>query len=357
MEAINQQFPWLELMDRPGFCVKDGVVIATNVAAQNRGLRLGTEITQIVTEHRSTYESFDNGQLYLTIQVGDSLCSACVTRTAECDIFIFEDTAADDQLQALALAAQQLRIPLSNVMLLAGRLLNDPANKDSQTQHQINQMNQNLFQLLRIISNMSDAGTYRETRSSGVACVDLVSVFDEIMEKAQSVSERTGRTICYSGLNVSVFSLANAEKLERAVYNLLSNAINFSPVGSTIEAKLTKTGNCLSFTLCNPSGEPEKCRDFWKCYRREPAIEDGRYGLGLGITLVNAVAASHGGTVLMDHPEVGQTRVTMTLPIVNEPGTTVRSRIIQIGDYAGGWDKALLELSQLLPADSYENIN
>lgn len=358
MELTTQQFPWLELMGRPAFCVKDDVVIAANSAAQNRMLIPGTDIAEIVTKHRSTYETFNNGQLYLTIQVGDTPCNACVIRTKEYDIFVFEDIAADDQLQALALAAQQMRIPLSNVILLAGRLLNDSEHNNEHAQHQINQMNQGLFQLLRIVSNMSDAGTYRETRSSGIACVDLVSIFGEIMEKAQTVTEATGRTLSYTGLNLSVFSLANEEKLERAVYNLLSNAINFSQVGSTIEAKLIKSGNNLSFTMCNPCTEAEENRDFWKGYRREPAIEDGRYGLGLGLTLVSAVAASHGGTVLIDHPNAGQTRVTMTLPIVNEPSTVVRSKtMLQIGDYAGGWDKALLELSQLLPADSYKEIN
>ena len=75
------------------------------------------------------------------------------------------------------------------------------------------------------------------------------------------------------------------------------------------------------------------------------------------MTLVSSVACAHGGTVLIDHPTPLETRITMTIPIKKSESTDVRSPIFRLGDYAGGWDKGLLELSEILSADSYQNIN
>ena len=57
----------------------------------------------------------------------------------------------------------------------------------------------------------------------------------------------------------------------------------------------------------------------------------------------------------MDHPSEDQTRVTMRIAVVNDKKTTCRSPVFQIGDYAGGRDKNLLELSELLSAEFYQN--
>lgn len=357
METINQLFPWLELMNRPAFCARDGVIIALNAAAKRRMLQLGTDIRQIVTEHRNEYEQFENGKLYLTITVSGLPCQASVTRTRECDIFTIEQDPDDEHLQTLALAAQQLRIPLSNVITVTDRMLSNLDESDAEAQHQASQINHGLYQLLRIVSNMSDAGSYRGMFAANMQLVDLTSVFDEIIEKIQTVSADTQISIAYTGLNFSVFSMVNAEKLERAVYNLISNALKFSPAGSTIEVKLSKNENAVSFTVCNSTSDDTEQIQFWSRYRREPAIEDSRYGLGLGMTLVSATASAHGGTVLIDHPSPSQTRVKMTLAITKDQSDAVRSPILNIGDYAGGRDKALLELAEILTADAYDNIN
>lgn len=357
MEMIEHQFPWLELMDRPAFCVNDGVVAAANSAAENYMIRIGQDVSDLVSEHRQAYEEFAEGCLYLAICIGELSVNASVTRTTECDVFVIAQDTEDSELQALSLAAQQLRIPLSNIMTVTDRLLAEMNNGDTETKQQASQLNHNLFQLLRIVGNMSDASRYKNLGATGLETVDLSALVDEVMEKIQTVSEQAGVAIYYEGIPQSVFGLANPEKLERAIYNLLSNALKFATDGSTVEVKLTRNGGKLSLSVCNVHSQVSDDHSYWNRYRRKPSIEDSRYGLGLGMTLVSAVATAHGGTVLIDHPSETQTRVTMTIAIVKGNGNMVRSNILRIGDYAGGRDKGLLEFAEILSSDAYNDIN
>lgn len=357
METMNKPFPWLELVEHPAFCVKNRTVIAANTAAEHRMIRVNMDVNDFFTENLDVYNNFKEGSLYLTVTIGETPYDTRITRTLEYDIFVIRQKHDDKQLRALALAAQQLRIPLANVMTVTDRLLTALDTTDSVVQEQAGQINRSLFQLLRIISNMSDTDAYQNALPFSMHTIDFVAVFDEIVEKAKALTDNKRIAFHYTCPDSPVFGLANTEKLERAIYNLLSNAFKFAKENTSVDAKLAKTGNFLSFSICNTSSKPAEDTAFWTQYSREPAIEDNRNGLGLGMSLVCSVAAAHNGTVLVDHPTPEQTRVTMTVAIANDAAGTVRSPITHIGDYAGGRDKGLLELADILPSDSYEKIN
>ena len=350
-------FPWLELLDYPAFCVKDGKIVATNIPAEQRQFRVGMDIDEIVTTQQDIYRNFESGSLYLNINMCGTLCPASVVRTQEYDIFRIRRAEDDNALRALALAATQLRAPLGNLMTVSDQLFSSMETDNETTQSQASRINQNLYRLLRIVSNMSDAGEYAQSGGTGMQTSDLVSLMAEIMEKAQSFFINTDIQLIYNGPSDSVFGVVNPEKIERAVYNLLSNAAKFSKANSTVTASLTANGNRLTFTMCNTHATELPKQNFWQQYHRTPGIEDSNHGLGLGMTLASAVAAFHGGTILVDNPTAGQTRITMTIPIVKGNADTVRSPIVRIGDYVGGRDKALIELAEVLPPESYRNIN
>ncbi len=357
MEETNPLFPWLELLEYPAFCVKDGVVVAVNAGATQRLIQPGITVSQIVTNHWEEYSNFQSGSLYLTISTGGIPCSAWVTRTPEWDLFTIRQDEDGDRLQVLALAAQKLRIPLSNVMTLTDLLLKDLKTENPKLQQQIGQVNQGLFQMLRIISNMSDAARDQALDFPGMETVDLRALCREVIEKIRALSAGSGSRICYTEPDAPVWGLADPEKLERAMSNLLSNAMKFSPAKSTITAKLTVSGNTLSFAVTNPTVEKISHHKLWDRYRREPGIENGQCGLGLGMTLISSIATAHGGTVLIDQPKDDRVRITMTIAIQKPVSGNIRSPIMRISDYAGGRDKALLEFADILPTEEYENIN
>lgn len=350
MEQEKQNL--LEMIERPAFLVRDGVIHQCNQMARSRQITEGTPIAELLTQDMEAYQAFQDGVLYLTVDLGWTSCGATLTRHDGDDLFLLDRDSDRAQLQALALAAQQLRIPLSNIMN-TGDLLFPQLEQDDQ-QDQAAQIRRGMFQLMRIIGNMADAGVYADASASKMEQTELGHFFQEVFEKSASALESAGIRVAFTGLKAPVYTLVDRERMERAAMNLLSNSAKFSKSGDCIEVKLTCNGRIAALSLEIPGQNiPNHIRGtLFNRYTREPALEDSRYGLGLGLTLARSVASAHGGTLLVD--QVNGTRTTMTIAIRKDASGILRSPNLWIGDYSGGYDKALLELSDCLPWDAYK---
>lgn len=355
MEQMNETMGMLDLMIRPGFCVKDNTIIKVNQPAQSQMIDVGTDINTLLKTGHEEYADFQDGCLYLTLMVAGRTWGASVTRMADYDVFLLEQDEDQAELKAMALAARELRDPLANVMTTADRLFPLVAlNDDPLIQEQVARLNRGLYQMLRVIGNMSDANPNSDSRKFQEETVDIRAVFSEIFAKAQARVSHSGITLSFVNLEKPIFCLADTQKLERAVLNIISNAINFTQEGGTIDCSLSLRGRKLYLTIRdNGAGVDTALRgSVYNRYQREPGIEDGRFGIGLGMVLVRSTAEYHGGTVLMDHPDGIGTRVTMTMAIRQNTNPIVRSSIYHY-DYAGERDHGLIELSDCLPHSLY----
>lgn len=337
--------PLLDLLERPAFLVQDGVIVQLNQSAAQKMFTVGEEIQHYLGDCLASYQDYTAGCLYLSLELYPNTCGASVTRIGTQHLFCLDQPAQADQ--ALALTAQQLRAPLHSLYAIADSL------PEAET------LRRGLSQIHRIVTNMSDFPRYQEQGDIRFEETDLCSIFSETMEKAASLIVSAGLQLNYTALPQNIYGLADREMLERAVYNLISNAAKFSPKGGTIDAKLTNRGNMLSFTIQDQGDgiQPEILSTIFTRYLRAPGIEDSRHGVGLGMALIRTVATYHGGTVLIDQPENGGTRVTMTITAKSSGSGMLRSPVLlPKSDFSGGHDRGLLELSDVLPVDSYKNI-
>ena len=346
MEQMKDSPGLLELLPHPGFLVQENIIVRVNASAAAMQVTVGTPIGELLDGCREDYGGFSGGCLYLTLSLSGALLGACALRMEAGDVFLLDGGQEDAVLQSLALASRQLRLPLSNIMISAESLFSQLP-ESPEAQEATARLNRGLYQLLRLVGNMSDADsglTRRETLSIG-------GVFDEIFEKAGTLCQQAGFHLEYSGLKEDIYAIADRQQLERAVYNLLSNAMKFSPAGSTITAWLTRRGRKLCLQI-QDAGEGILPADLFHRYLRQNTLEDSRFGMGLGMVLVRACAASHGGTVLVNTPEGGGTRVTMTLTLRQNADDILHSPTLRL-EYTGGRDSALIELSQQLPWELY----
>lgn len=292
---MEQQQNWtqlLELLERPAFTVEQGRVSWANREALARLVSTGQEIHSLLQTGAEEYAHLGSGSLCLSLQIADTQQGAAVRRLAEgVDLFLLDQEADLAGLKQLALAARQLREPLGNTMIAADRLFPELELTEAPgLQEQMARMNQGLFQLLRIINNMADAEQYLAGALPNRETTALGGFFGEILEKAAALGEKAGVQLIYTPPVREGMGNIDRQKVERAVYNLLSNALRFTPKGGLIRVSLTlERERAVLRVQDNGDGLHRQIqRDLFNRYRRSPAVEDGRFGLGLGLLLVRA---------------------------------------------------------------------
>lgn len=347
MENQKKRTDFLDHIPQPGFLVAENTIQSVNQAAQALLLLPGQCFSSLLHTGCEEYAAFQEGHLCLTLTIGGHEHRATVTRMEDGDLVLLDTDQEADEFRSMGLVSMELRAPLMQAISSAQLLIRQDTSSDLSAAR----LNRSLMQLLRLVNNMADVSRY--TASSQLEIRDAESFFLELFEKAHTLT--SGRVhLSYHGLNQPVFTRMDPEQLERAVWNLLSNCIKFTPAGGTIAAKLQRRGRMLYLTIEDSgSGIAENVRGtLFSRYQRQPGIEDSRYGLGLGLTIVRTAAANHGGTVLISRSKEGGTRITMTLAIQSDDKTLLRSPILR-PDYAGGWDHALVELADCLPPEAY----
>ena len=101
--------------------------------------------------------------------------------------------------------------------------------------------------------------------------------------------------------------------------NLLENATNYTPPGTTIEVRLRRSDGVAQIAVAdNGPGIPaEHLPHLWnRFYRGDKARSRASGGAGLGLAIVKYIAEAHGGRVAIAS-EVGQgATFTITLPVM-----------------------------------------
>ncbi len=348
MEELLGAFALLDMLPRPAFCVKDGTIVKVNAAAASQLITAGLAIADLLQTGAEEYAAFQSGCLYLELDLGGCSRGYSVSRIRDTDLFHQEPEENSGELQAMALASRELRQSLAGIMATTEQLFpNQEVLPDPAAREQAARISRGLFQMLRIVGNMSDAGipnasAYQEVRN-------IPGMMEELFSKASALLACAGISLRYTVCPEAVYALCDPQRLERAVLNILSNAAKFTPKGGSIDASLTHRGKMLYLQITDSgSGIAQELQgSFFTRYERAPGLEDSRFGIGLGFSLIRGAAAAHGGTVLVDQPEGKGTRVTLTLAI--RPGSgQLRSPTLRV-DYAGERDHFLVELSDVLP--------
>jgi PAS domain S-box-containing protein len=119
---------------------------------------------------------------------------------------------------------------------------------------------------------------------------------------------------CCPGIDTVV---VDRVQLDRALLNLLTNAVKFTPAGGTVSLQARREGTDLVFMIADTGvGIPEDEQDqlFTRFFRSSVATRMAIQGTGLGLVIVKRIVEEHGGTIsIVSTQDVGTT-VTVTIP-------------------------------------------
>jgi len=138
--------------------------------------------------------------------------------------------------------------------------------------------------------------------------------FSEVVTQAVSRAQRRGPSLVFDLALEPVYVSGDAVTLERAVTNLLDNAVKFSPPAGVITVRLDAAG--LTISDQGPGVAPEDVPHIFERFYRSDSSRNTP-GTGLGLSIVDHTIAAHGGTVEVGPAATGGAMFTVHLPAVD----------------------------------------
>jgi len=216
------------------------------------------------------------------------------------------DTSREQQQRLVVDASHELRTPLTAVRTNIDFLGHAP-NLDAEARAQlIAETRLELDELTNLVSEMVELAT--DVRSEEP--IEPVALGDVASDVAARFRRRTGKEIRVDVDDAGTVDGRQA-MLDRAVSNLIDNALKFSPDGEAVD--VTVRGGTVEVADRGPGVAPEdKTRVFDRFYRAT-AVRT-LPGSGLGLSIVAQIAALHGGSVTLDARDGGGTVARLELP-------------------------------------------
>jgi two-component system CheB/CheR fusion protein len=263
--------------------------------------------------------------------------------------------AKDDFLAALS---HELRTPLAPVLLAAAALREDPR-IPTDLHEQISMMERNIALEARLIDDLLDLTAISRGKLQLHAQLcdthSLIGLAVEIVRedaREKGVSIERDFTAHYSGL------VADPARFQQVIWNLLRNAVKFTPSGGTISIHTRQekksTGERWLRIEVTDSGigiETALLERIFLPFEQGNLTADHRFGgLGLGLAIARAVVDLHGGRIsaTSEGPNRGSTFV-VELPGAVEPASGIAESAPPFPGQAGGAAPARPVVAPVVP--------
>ncbi|MGC1681256.1 MAG: PAS-domain containing protein [Pseudolabrys sp.] len=212
----------------------------------------------------------------------------------------------------------ELRSPLTNIIGFAN-LLGDPAfgTLTHKQDEYLGYITASTNALLALINNILDLATI----DAGAMTLNLgdVDIRNSMEAAAEGVQDRLVKNRISLDIrapaNIGSF-VADGRRLCQILFNLLSNAVGFSPEGETVTLVAERHPDAVYFRVTDrgPGIPPEAMDKVFDWFETDSMGSQHR-GPGLGLSLVRSFVELHGGTVTIDSASGQGTTVTCAFPV------------------------------------------
>ena len=227
--------------------------------------------------------------------------------------------AKNEQLRADLLRAisHDLRTPLCSISGNADMLLGNSDRLDEATKHQIySDIYDDSEWLTGVVENLLSITRLNDGRLKFKFTDQLLD--EVIVESLRHISRKHDDYNIVTDCEELVLARMDVRLIMQVLVNLVDNAIKYTPPGSVICIRGTKTDGKAQISVeDNGPGIPEEMKShiFEMFYTGKTTVADSQRSLGLGLALCHSIIEAHEGTlVLTDHNPHG-CNFTFTLPL------------------------------------------
>ncbi len=215
--------------------------------------------------------------------------------------------------------SHELRTPLTLLLApLESLLQRFNRSLDEETRNMLVTMHSNGMRLLKLINDLLDLVRLESGRMEVKSEPLEVAEFVKGLASAarQVADDKRLRLVTFVDPAVGAV-LADRDKLEKVVLNLLFNALKFTPAGGQVELRAEKRGEALVLLVADTGmgiSEKNLAHVFDRFWQADGSSKRKYQGVGIGLALVKELVEIHGGQVTVQSQEGKGTTFIVTLP-------------------------------------------
>jgi signal transduction histidine kinase len=223
----------------------------------------------------------------------------------------------------VSIVSHELQTPVAIIKSYAATLAREDAVWSPETIQRVSRnIEEECDRLHRLITDLLDLSRIQAGRvAMRVGSVDLPQISSEIIDQ---LSPRAPRHSLRSSFppNFPIIR-GDADQLRRALFNLVQNAIKYSPDGGEVLVVGETSASRVLVRVIDrgvgiAAGDQE--RIFERFQRADNRLSRTTAGVGLGLFIARSIVASHGGRIWAESPGPGRgSTFTILLPIGGEP--------------------------------------
>jgi PAS domain S-box-containing protein len=223
--------------------------------------------------------------------------------------------------QFLAILSHELRSPLNPILGWAKLLQQNTNINSAKTAEALATIERNAKLQLQLIEDLLDVSKIlRGKLNLETSALSLEPTILAAIETVRLAAEAKGIQIQTEfATNVGQIK-GDAARLQQIVWNLLTNAVKFTPHGGRVEVRLTRVGNSAQIAVSDTGKgiNPEFLPHVFDYFRQADSTTTRKFGgLGLGLAIVRNLVEIHGGTIQAASPGEGQgATFTVMLPLL-----------------------------------------
>ena len=223
------------------------------------------------------------------------------------------------QSDFVAAVSHEFRSPLTTLHHLTEMLQDDRVRSDDRRKRYYQVLASETTRLHRLVEDLLDFGRMEAgKRRYRLEELDAVALVDAAVADFRREAESLGFTVDLRTDVSRALVAADAEALRRALWNLLDNAMKYSPECKAVWVTVTEEPGRLAVHVRDEGmgiSPAEQRRIFRKFERGSEAKAASIRGTGLGLAMVQGIMRAHGGGVRLDSkPQCGST-FTLWLPL------------------------------------------
>ncbi len=223
--------------------------------------------------------------------------------------------------QFVANASHELKTPLATMKILLESLIYQPDMPQELRTEFMQDMDHEIDRLSGIVTDLLTLTRMDANKMElHLEDTDISQLTEENIRLLQPMAEKRKQTL-QGNIAPGIVASVDVSKMSQVFYNLIDNAVKYTPDGGSISVSLVREGKQAVWRVRdNGVGIPEEDLPhvFERFYRVDKARSRETGGTGLGLSIVKQITTLHGGEVTVESTPGHGSVFTVTLPMKEE---------------------------------------